>query len=86
MAGLSYFIDAFGNALGNSVAGKHRVAAEKARAEQIKSFEGVGPIFDWRDIDYSKEPVTQAFPLSAADDPSNWSWNEQDLLSSDNLV
>ncbi|MGF1731257.1 hypothetical protein [Photobacterium kasasachensis] len=29
--------------------GAHKAAAEKARAEQIKSFEGVGPIFDWRD-------------------------------------
>ncbi|MGF1731254.1 polymorphic toxin type 46 domain-containing protein, partial [Photobacterium kasasachensis] len=30
-------VDAFGNALGNSVVGAHKVAAEKARAEQIKA-------------------------------------------------
>lgn len=74
-------IDAFGNAIGNSLAGQHRAAAEKARVRQIKSFEGVGPIFDWRGTGRGEaEPVTVVSPLSAADDPRNWNWNEEDLM------
>ncbi|WP_238124712.1 hypothetical protein, partial [Vibrio cincinnatiensis] len=76
-------IDAFGNALGNSVAGKYQAAAEQARAMQIKSFNGVGPIFDWRTASRNiGEPTTQVSPLAIADDISNWDWKEEDLIFS----
>ncbi|EJI1278666.1 RHS repeat protein [Vibrio vulnificus] len=56
-------IDAFGNAIGNSVAGAHRQAADKAAIAQRKSFAGVGPIFDWRnkEVKYDMSGYTPIF-------------------------
>lgn len=61
-------IDAFGNAIGNSVAGAHRQAADKAAIAQRKSFAGVGPIFDWRnkEVKYDMSGYTPIFDWRTA--------------------
>lgn len=68
--------DAFGNALGNSVAGKHRAAADKAIERQQ-----INPINKaWLTAGAdAKTPSTIVSPLTAADDPSNWNWDEEDI-------
>lgn len=61
-------VDAFGNALGNSVAGKHRAAAEQARAEQIKVDRAETSYYAWPEGGQaSNEGVAALFDGGMAD-------------------
>ncbi|MEZ9247404.1 LysM peptidoglycan-binding domain-containing protein [Vibrio lentus] len=76
--------DSFGNALGNSmVAGmqsKPKPHAQKTYKEgdTYTNLDGTTSIVGG--VDENGQPTTIVTPLSAADDPSNWSWDEQDVL------
>ncbi|WP_339386789.1 LysM peptidoglycan-binding domain-containing protein [Vibrio caribbeanicus] len=72
--------DSFGNALANVAKGaiideemrvKRQMMFEKARKADLR------PAIPVR---VKKDPTVIVTPLSAADDPSNWRWDEQDLL------
>ncbi|MEZ8236655.1 hypothetical protein AB6C62_24485 [Vibrio splendidus] len=72
-----FAVDAFGNTLGNSVTqGLH--SKPKAYKEGDNNKDGTTHLVD--SVDENGQPTTIVTPLSAADDSSNWSWDEQDVL------
>ncbi|CAH6915611.1 LysM domain-containing protein [Vibrio chagasii] len=83
-----FALDAFGNTLGNALV-KERLSNEKTRAEPFASTKaprkgrvfteqyGTQPLKDI--MNKNGQPTTIVTPLSAADDPSNWNFQEEDL-------